>query len=180
MPEGGEDDILHISITILNYMSDELITHGSLNVPIKDFVKRVMEPATGRSSTSVVHNYPKDHDVRLKHSYGHLEGDAIVEAVNAYEGKIDVEVARDKIGELVVEHAKASARKLELELENRESKTPGERGASKKHEFDKMRAEMMEEHKQSIKNQQKKLEKDLKAIKGSDKEPEGPPDMVID
>ncbi len=159
-------------------MSDDTLKiSSSMDIPIKDFVKRVMEPATGRSSTSVVHNYPKDHDVRLKHSYGHLAGEDIVEAVNDYEGKVDIDVARDKIGELIVEHAKASARKLELELENRASKTPVGRGAKKKHEFDKMRAEMRKEYQQMVDKQKKQIEKGLSNL---DDKPSGPPDMIID
>lgn len=155
-----------------------LISDYSLRVPISDFMKRVMEPATGKSSTTIIHGYPKDHKIRTKHTYGHLEGKEDFEsAVNDYNGKVDMDVVRDRLNELLIERAKASARQFELDLENRAAHTPEMRGAAKKQEFQKMHADRIEEHRKSIEAQKQSIQKGLSSI-GS--KPDDLPDMMID
>jgi len=126
------------------------ISHD-LKVSYKDFVKKVMKPATGKSETSIVKNYPSLDPLRIKYSYGSLIGPEIIEAYSRYPGKVKHQVAEDKIKQVDDEYRRAKARKMEIELEVRGGVPHEIRAERKKYEIEKMRTELAKGQKIKLK-----------------------------
>lgn len=129
-----------------NLSSDTKIT-------IKDFIKKVMQPATRTTESSIIKNYDPHDPVRMKHSYGHLQGSEIIEAVQRYPGKMNTAVAQQRIDEIAQAQARIKARKLDLEMDARSAAGPDARGQEKKAELEMMRSELEAKQKEKIKKE---------------------------
>lgn len=150
-------------------------------VTIKGFIKRVMRPATGKSESSIVKNYDEHDPVRIKYSYGDLEGGEIIEAVNRYPADFNRSVAETKISEIAEEQARLKAKKLGTELESRE-RIPAElRGEKKRQDIAKMRAKLKQAQEEKLKKEETEVEekkqRNIKRVKEAEAEVK---DMPID
>jgi len=147
-------------------------------ISIQDFVKKVMKPATKKTETSIVNSYDSLDPIRIKHSYGHLEGSEIIEAVNRYPGKLNLTVAENQISQIAEEQNRQKAKKMEIELEARGGVPHEVRGDEMKLKIKKMRIKQANAQKEKIKKESaEKLEKNIQRTKASETQVE---DMPID
>lgn len=122
-------------------------------ISIKDFVSKVMKPATHSSESSIIKNYDPHDPIRIKHSYGHLQGGEIIEAVKRYPGELNVSVAQQKINDIAESQARIKARSLDIEMDTRTGAQPKNKGKKKKAEFEQMRSELKAELKDKTKKE---------------------------
>ena len=147
------------------------------SISIKDFVKKVMKPATRKTENSIVKTYDPHDPVRIGYSYNHLKGGEIIEAVNRYPGKINKNVAENKIQEIAQIQARLKARNLEVELESRGGNKDF-RGERKRAELENMRAELDQAQKAKIKQEaEAKKKRNIERTKASEQSIE---DLPID
>lgn len=145
-------------------------------ISIQDFVKKVMKPATKKTEASIINSYDPLDPVRIRHSYGHLEGSEIIEAVNRYPDKLNIIIAEEKIRQIAEEQNRQKAKKLKIELETRGGVPQEIRGEEMKFKIDKMRAKLTRAQKEKIKKESaERLKKNIQRTKASEVE-----DMPID
>jgi len=148
-------------------------------ITIKDFVNKVMKPATRSTESSIIKNYDSRDPVRAKHSYGHLEGGEIVEAIKRYPGKMDVTVAQRRINDIAEAQARIKSRKLDIEMNTRGGSQPsGTKAQNKKAEIKQMRSKLKDKQKEKIKKEMEMREK--KMLSHTKKPSRSVEDMPID
>jgi hypothetical protein len=130
-------------------------------ISIKDFIKKVMKPATRTTESSIIKNYDAHDPVRTNHSYGSLEGSEIIQAVERYPGKLDVNVAKARINEIAEAQARVKARQLDLDMDSRSARTTADRGQDKKTELANMRSELEKSQKEKIKKEAEEHKKKM-------------------
>lgn len=133
-------------------MSSSKLTSDT-KITIKDFVKKVMKPATHTTESSIIKNYDPHDPVRINHSYGNLKGNEILEAVQRYPGKLDAAVAKQHINDIAEAQARIKARKLDIDMNTRSGRGTGARGMDKKAELAKMRSDLETKQKDKMKKE---------------------------
>lgn len=152
-------------------MPSSSVSHN-IKIPIKDFVKKVMRPATKKSEKHIMAKYDPTHRVRTEYSYGSFKGNEVLDALNQYPGKLDTSVALQRIEDIAIAQGRVKARGMENAFNTGDHQNERTRGEQKKAEIEQMRLELEREQqtkmsKYAAKREKQKIKRNIERNKES-------------